>query len=102
MPKADALACMCNSDNDLLLLTLAAAAAGICRNHFWRLFREQRVPPAIMITTQCRWSRRQIELWLQGKIRRNEYGIWEEWDADTEQFRKLPNQYLSTLPQDAA
>ena len=91
-----------NATSDLLLLTQAAAAAGICRNHFWRLFREQRVPPAIMITTQCRWSRRQIGLWLQGKIRRNEHGIWEEWDPETEQFRKLPNQYVSDAPADAA
>ncbi len=91
-----------NTTSDLLLLTQAAAAAGICRNHFWRLFREQRVPPAIMITTQCRWSQRQIGLWLQGKIRRNEYGIWEEWDPETEQFKKLPNQYVSDPPLDAA
>jgi len=55
-----------------------------------------------MITSQCRWSRRQIELWLQGKIRRDENGVWGEWDPETEQFRKLPNQYVSDLPQEAA
>ena len=91
-----------NATSDLLLLAQAAAAAGLCRNHFWRLSREQRVPPPIMITSQCRWSRRQIELWLQGKIRRNEHGIWEEWDPETEQFRKLPNQYVNDLPLDTA
>ena len=91
-----------NTTSDLLLLTQAAAAAGICRNHFWRLFRDQLVPPAIMITTQCRWSRRQIGLWLQGKIRRTEQGVWEEWNPETEQFRKLPNQYVNDLPLDTA
>lgn len=95
-----------NSDtsptSDLLLLTQAAAAAGICRNHFWRLFRAQLVPPPIMITTQCRWSRRQIELWLKGSIQRNENGIWFEKDQDSGRWQKLSNQYISDLPQEAA
>ena len=90
------------ASSDLLLLAHAAVAAGLSRNHFWRLQHDQLVPPPIMITSQCRWSRRQIELWLQGKIRRNEHGIWEEWDAETEQFGKLPNQYASDAPADAA
>ena len=91
-----------NATSDLLLLTQAAAAAGICRNHFWRLFREQRVPPAIMITTQCRWSRRQIGLWLEGLIQRNENGVWFESNQRTGQWERLANQYVSDLPADAA
>lgn len=91
-----------NAASDLLLLTQAAAAAGICRNHFWRLFREQRVPPPIMITTQCRWSQRQIEMWLSGFIQRNENGVWYEKNRQTGEWQRLANQYVSDLPADAA
>ena len=91
-----------NATSDLLLLAQAAIAAGLCRTHFWRLHHAKLVPPPIMITSQCRWSRRQIELWLEGLIQRNENGIWFEKDQDTGKWRTLPNQYISDLPLDVA
>jgi predicted DNA-binding transcriptional regulator AlpA len=91
-----------NATSDLLLLARAAEAAGLCRTHFWRLFHAQLVPPPIMITTLCRWSRHQIELWLRGLIRRSDDGIWLEWDPEIEKFRKLPNQYVHDVSLDAA
>jgi len=90
------------STSDLLLLKQAAIAAGLCRTHFWRLHHAKLVPPPIMITSQCRWSRRQIELWRKGLIQRNANGVWYEKDWESSQWQRLANQYVSDLPADAA
>ena len=91
-----------NATSDLLLLAQAAKAAGLCRTHFWRLFHARLVPPPIMITSQRRWSRRQIELWRAGQIQRNENGIWYEKNQQTREWERLANQYVSDLPEEAA
>lgn len=88
--------------SDLLLLSPAAQAAGKSRKHFHRLYQRRLVPPPIMTAPLCRWSRRQLELWTQGAIQANENGVWYEWDAGQEIWRKLPNQYVNNLPADAA
>ena len=87
---------------DLLLLTQAANAARTSRGNFHRLVQRQFVPPPVIELPQRRWSTDQLERWRLGQIKSNEYGLWYEWNHNLECWRKLPNQYVSTLPLDAA
>ena len=88
------------SHSDLLLLTQAARAVFKSRNTFWRHHSEKIVPPPILTQPMCRWSRRQLKLYLRGIIQRNDHGIWYEKDRESGEWHKLPNQHISDLPKD--
>ena len=90
------------SANSLLLLSQAAKAAHTSRGNFHRLVQRQLVPPPIIDLPVRRWSHDQIQRWRRGQVRRNEHGIWFEWLAESEKWRRLPNQYTNNLPLDAA
>ena len=91
-----------NRTCDLLLLTQAANAARTSRGNFHRLIQRGLVPPPVIVLPQRRWSADQLERWRKGEIKANDYDIWFEWVQESECWRKLPNQYLNTLPLDAA
>ena len=91
-----------NVTSTLLLLTQAAEVAHTSRGNFHRLVQRQLVPPPALTSPLRRWSRDQLVRWRLGQLQRNEHGLWFEWNADTERWQKLPNQYVNTLPQDAA
>jgi excisionase family DNA binding protein len=43
----------------------AAALLGISRSHFWKLHSAGQVPAPVRFGRATRWSRRELELWLQ-------------------------------------
>ena len=88
--------------SDLLLLTQAARAARTSRGNFHRLVQRQLVPPPVIELPVRRWSPDQIARYRLGQLKSNEYGIWYEWMPELEQWRKIANQYVNTLPQEVA
>ena len=86
----------------LLLLTDAAKYLRMSRNTLNRQCKDQVIPPPILTEPRRYWSEHQLELYKRGMIKRNKHGIWYEWQVDDERWRRAPNQYVSTLPQEAA
>ena len=75
----------------LFLLTDAAKYLGMSRNTFNRQCQDQIIPPPILTEPRRHWSAHQLDLYRRGMIKRNEHGIWYEWDADNEQ------QYITAI-----
>ena len=87
--------------NRSLKLSQAAKVARTSRGNFFRLFQKRIVPPPTHWAPHRRWFEQQLEKWRRGEVLPHpETGIWYEWDPENERYRKLPNQYLSNLPND--
>ena len=88
--------------NRSLKLTEAAKVARTSRGNFFRLFQKRLVPPPTHWVPHRRWFEEHIERWRRGEVvADSETGIWSEWVPELEDWRKLPNQYLSDLPDDS-
>ena len=86
-----------------LLLTPAAKAARMSRGTFHRQYQKRIVPPPTLRKPRNRWSEDQINRWRHGELQSDpNTGIWYERDREQQTWRKLPNQYVTHLPQDAA
>jgi len=92
-----------NEANDLLALTPAAREIFRSRNIFWRRYRCQKVPPPVITDPINLWSRDQLQRFRRGEIQRHpDTGIYYERDPITLEWKPLPNQYVNTLPDEAA